>query len=321
MKRKILNSFIICIIGTLLLADNKKEVKNKSSFSSGNEKSEAQFTNSDMDNIKRKKCVAFYYRNKNGYIIPLVPHSDVDTTLRNNHNTELFILKFDDDISIDKDTGFFNFVFNGRKYLYIPDLYHPVAFQAGSQTSVPYTQKQLQKLEDWHWQFFIKNISTSSFLTENTKNGEWKYDGKDIERFPIVSTPGQKYEFIAMPWVEGASGDGTGEWIEIEIESRYYEKSQTLRILNGYVDIRRPHLFKENNRIKEATLICTPENPEQEIFEKKVVFEDFVYVKKIELEKKCKKIRLRIDSVFKGSKYDDTAITSIYTDDTFYFAR
>ena len=310
MKRRILNSFIIFIVGIFLSACNKKEIKSKNSFSGGNEESEVQLTNSDMDNIKRKKCVFFYYWYKNEYIRPIVPHDDVDTTLRNNHNTGLFLLKFDEDICIDKDTGFFNFVFNGKKYLYIPDLYHSVVFQAGSQTSVPYTQKQLHELEDWHWQFFIKNISTSSFLTENTKNGEWKYDGKDMERFPIVST--SDYEFISMPWVEGVDGDGIGEWIEFEGR---YELSH-LRILNGYVDIRKPHLFKENNRIKEATLICTPENPDEEIFEKKVTFEDFVYVKKIELGKECKKVRLRIDSVFKGSKYDDTAITSIYTDST-----
>ena len=55
MKRKILNSFIICIIGTLLLADNKKEVKNKSSFSSGNEKSEIQLTNADIINNSNAK--------------------------------------------------------------------------------------------------------------------------------------------------------------------------------------------------------------------------------------------------------------------------
>ena len=154
-------------------------------------------------------------------------------------------------------------------------------------------------------------------MTEDTKNGEWKYDGKDIEKFPIVWTPDKRYDFISMPWVEGVSGDGTGEWIELELNGYI----SNLYILNGYVDVRRPHLFKENNRIKEATLICTPENPNEEIFEKKIIFEDFVYVKKIELGKECKKVRLRIDSVFKGSKYDDTAITSIYTDDTFYFAR
>ncbi len=315
MKRKILNSFVIFIIGISLSACNKKEIKAKSSFSFGNEESEFQFTNGDMDNIKRKKYVAFYPVN-NEDIKPIVPHDVVDVILKNNPDAELFLLKFDDDIRIDKDTGFFNFVFNGKKYLYIPDLFHPVVFQSGSQTSVPYTQNQLHKLKDGKLGFDIKNVSSSSFLTKNTKNGEWKYNGKDIEGFPVVYTPDYKYKFISMPWVEGAAGDGKGEWIEIKMETPSWKRFQTLRILNGYVDIRKPHLFKENNRIKEATLICTPEEPDEEIFEKKVTFEDFVYVKNIYLEKKCKKVRLRIDSVFKGSKYDDTAITSIYTDDT-----
>ena len=211
------------------------------------------------------------------------------------------------DVLLDDSTGFLYFILDGKKYLYIPAEKHPV----------PYTQVQLQNLKvrdgaNWTRFFAIKNISTSSFLTENTKNGEWKYDGKDIERFPIVWTPDNKYDFISMPWVEGVAGDGKGEWIELELNGYISD----LYILNGYVDIRRPHLFKENNRIKEATLICTTGNPDGKIFEKKVAFEDFVYVKSIELGKDFKKIRIRIDSVFKGSKYDDTAITSIYTEYT-----
>ncbi len=59
MKRKILNSFIIFIVGIFLSACNKKEIKSENSFSGGNEESEVQLTNSDMDNIKRKKCVFF----------------------------------------------------------------------------------------------------------------------------------------------------------------------------------------------------------------------------------------------------------------------
>ncbi|MDY2842744.1 MAG: hypothetical protein SOT81_01985 [Treponema sp.] len=55
MKRKILNSFIICTIGISLSACNKKEIKNKSSFSSGNEKSEIQLTNADIINNSNAK--------------------------------------------------------------------------------------------------------------------------------------------------------------------------------------------------------------------------------------------------------------------------
>ena len=348
MKRKILNSFIIFIVGILLSACNKKEIKSENSFLGGNEESEVQLTDSDIINnsntkkdIETKINYADSEKNKwineileyntrgEGYIryfndIGIFPMQkkeflslsifDKKIGMKSEKNINLLLGK---DVLLDDSTGFLYFIFDEKKYLYIPAEKHPVVFQDGYQNSVPYTQVQLQNLkvsyENWRWAFYIERISTSSFLTENTKNGEWKYDGNDIERFPIVWTPDKKYDFISMPWVEGVAGDGVGEWIELELNGYI----SNLYILNGYVDIRRPHLFKENNRIKEATLICTIENTDEEIFEKKVTFEDFVYVKNIELGEDFKKnVRLRIDSVFKGSKYDDTAITSIYTEYT-----
>ena len=40
------------------------------------------------------------------------------------------------------------------------------------------------------------------------------------------------------------------------------------------------------------------------------------YVKKIEFEKPCIKVKIRIDSVYEGEKYEDTCITSIFTPGT-----
>ncbi len=349
MKRKILNSFIIFIVGMLLSACNKKEIKTENLFSNYGKESKSQFTDSDIINNSNTKedietkinCTdseknkwineILEYNTRGGasicyfYDIGIFPMQkkeflslgifDKKIGMKSEKNISLLLGK---DVLLDDSTGFLYFIFDEKKYLYIPAEEHPVVFQDGYQISVPYTQTQLQNLKvsdraNFIWNFAIKSISTSSFLTENTKNGEWKYDGKDIERFPIVCTPNYEYRFISMPWVEGVAGDGVGEWIELELNGYI----SNLYILNGYVDIRRPHLFKENNRIKEATLICTIENTDEEIFEKKVTFEDFVYVKNIELGKDFKKnVRLRIDSVFKGSKYDDTAITSIYTEYT-----
>ena len=48
MKRKILNSFIICTIGISFSACNKKELKNEGSFSSYGKKSVVQLTNTDI---------------------------------------------------------------------------------------------------------------------------------------------------------------------------------------------------------------------------------------------------------------------------------
>lgn len=349
MKRKILNSFIIFIVVMFLSACNKKEIKTENSFSNYGKESKSQFTDSDIINNSNTKedietkinCTdseknkwineILEYNTRGGasicyfYDIGIFPMQkkeflllgifDKKIGMKSEKNISLLLGK---DVLLDDSTGFLYFIFDEKKYLYIPAEKHPVVFQDGYQISVPYTQTQLQNLKvsdrvNFIWNFAIRSISTSSFLTENTKNGEWKYDGKDIERFPIVCTPNYEYRFISMPWVEGVDGDGVGEWIELELNGYI----QNLYILNGYVDIRRPHLFKENNRIKEATLIYAIENPDEKKVEKKVAFEDFVYVKNIELGKDFKKnVRIRIDSVFKGSKYDDTAITSIYTEYT-----
>ncbi|QTQ10856.1 hypothetical protein HRI96_00795 [Treponema parvum] len=181
---------------------------------------------------------------------------------------------------------------------------------------MPYTQEELRNLKDNAWDFTIEAISVSSFLTEKTSKGIWKYDGQDIERFPLVYTPDYKYHFIPMPWVEGVKGPGIGEWIEVVINGIEPWGTCYLQILNGYVDVRKPHLFKQNNRIKEATLFCKPSRSDEKPFEMKIKFEDFVYVKNIVFDKSCRKIKIRIDSVYEGSKYDDTVITSIYTPGT-----
>ena len=55
MKKRILNSFIIFIIGISLSAENTKEIKTENSFSRCNEESESQFTNSDIINNSNTK--------------------------------------------------------------------------------------------------------------------------------------------------------------------------------------------------------------------------------------------------------------------------
>lgn len=225
-------------------------------------------------------------------------------------------LYYGDDIKLDENFGYLYFIYDNKKFFHIPSDLYPVLFMEGMQDSVPYTQEYLQNLTSNDWCFCFKNITVSSFLAENTKNGKWEYNGKDVERFPIVETKNSEYRYISMPWVEGVEGDGIGEWIEVEVASNPKYGTKYLMVLNGFVDVRRPHLYKENNRIKEATLICTPSIGNGDPFEIKINFEDFVYVKKIEFEKPCIKVKIRIDSVYEGEKYEDTCITSIFTPGT-----
>ena len=117
-----------------------------------------------------------------------------------------------------------------------------------------------------------------------------------------------------VPWVEGKSGYGIGEWIEYDISS-FLENREDLKdqnaklyILNGYVNPNQPALYKDNSRIKKATLII------DDTTVIKIEFNDIVEFTCVELNRPFFKVRLIIDEVYKGSKYDDTCITAITVD-------
>lgn len=229
-------------------------------------------------------------------------------------------LKIGEEILLDEDIGFTYFINNGKRYLYIIGDNHPIIYRENKKiTPYDYNQNYLHnKTKSFDgsretYTFDITDIRVSSFLTEHTKSGVWKYDGKDIEKFPILNDKTQNGDIIShisMPWVEGIPGDGIGEWIEITCNT------DKLFIVNGFVDVRRPYLFKENNRLKEATVICIPYSDSNSETELKLKFEDFVYIKTVQLPFWCKKIRVIIDDVYKGTKYSDTVITSIFTEET-----
>lgn len=177
-------------------------------------------------------------------------------------------LNIENDLKLDEQTGFITFSYNHKLITFIPSKARKSSIflekknnQISSCTfSQEYLHLQKTSYPDTGMEYYfeIKNISVSSYLTERTKNGIWKYDGQDIERFPILHAKDldeNYFENIPMPWVEGKEDDGIGEWISF---NTHRLGVRTLYIVNGFVDIRRPHLFKENNRVKNATLICKP---------------------------------------------------------------
>lgn len=152
----------------------------------------------------------------------------------------------------------------------------------------------------------IKNISASSYLSENTKKGFVEYIPSNLtEKLYYRGGPDYDhilYDSVTPPWVEGAKGYGIDEYLDIEFKW----KSDEIQILNGFVDFLRKNLYTDNSRVK--TLLIESQKPK---FAMEYELEDIVRYNVIKLPEKTDKIRMTIKDVYKGDKYDDTCISSI----------
>ena len=104
-------------------------------------------------------------------------------------------------------------------------------------------------------------------------------------------------------WVEGKSDSGIGEWIYFE--SPIEKTISKMIISNGYHKTN--ELYLENNRIE----IVEIETSDGNSFEVGIV--DYMLPIEIEFEEplKTNSIRIKIKSVFSGSKYNDTVISGV----------
>ncbi len=115
---------------------------------------------------------------------------------------------------------------------------------------------------------------------------------------------------LETAWVEGAKGNGEGEFLE------YYFKNDSPRvtkaiIINGYV--KTPELWAANNRVKDLDLYINGE------FYAKLQLKDVQAEQIFELPTLGRRedgkdliLTFVIKSVYPGTKYNDTAITEIY---------
>jgi hypothetical protein len=158
---------------------------------------------------------------------------------------------------------------------------------------------------------FVDNIKASSTL----KDKNYSYD---IEN---VTLPSRENCYVQnLPWAEGKADEGIGESIEFDIMSVYHAYSDgagrkeirgniQVSILNGFVNPYKQSFFYENNRIKKASIYVDG----QKYMDLK--FNDFVEFTEFEIPSDSKHVKIVIDEVYKGTKYNDTCITKI---DVFY---
>lgn len=117
---------------------------------------------------------------------------------------------------------------------------------------------------------------------------------------PVNLTDGR----LDTAWVEGVPGDGVGEWIVMIPAAG--KKVLGFEILNGYHKNR--ELFIRNNRVNGLDVIL-PSGYRQTIsLADQAGPQRFTFPSALSVEW----IELRIKSVYRGTKYQDTAITELH---------
>ena len=176
--------------------------------------------------------------------------------------------------------------------------------------------KNPQKVDETNG-YLIKNLKASSTLTDKyhtySADGMLKVYAKNPNSENLYYQQASAPKFWVrdnIPWVEGKTGDGIGEYIEFDLypSTDYRHDKYRIRILNGYVNPLLPHLFKENNRIKTATVETDKGYKDTISFEDVVEFTDFFIPMK---KDGPTHVKITIDEVYKGSKYSDTSITAL----------
>ncbi len=151
----------------------------------------------------------------------------------------------------------------------------------------------------------IKNVISENYLTEKSENKIIEYKTDDLNKniiFDSMIDIVSRWNHEKLPWVEGEDGPGIGVTLDIEFE----DPSDHLLVVNGYVDFGKTYLYKANNRVKDAVIRSL--DPEEK-FEIDIHFDDVVRFHEFRFPSKSKKVQFEIKSVYKGDKWDDTAIT------------
>ncbi|HPQ82012.1 MAG TPA: discoidin domain-containing protein [bacterium] len=113
---------------------------------------------------------------------------------------------------------------------------------------------------------------------------------------------------VRTAWVEGAPGDGIGEWIRVAYESPM--RINRIYFANGYGKTEKS--YRENGRIKGAEISTEAGSFTKTLSD--VKGEQTIELPKAMAGKKTRWIKLTIKSVYPGTKYKDTAFAEFRPD-------
>lgn len=143
-----------------------------------------------------------------------------------------------------------------------------------------------------------------------TRYDEWGSQYKDCSSYLKEKSKAYPVEnlrklVVDTPWVEAANGDGVGEGFTIKCTSRTNPLGPYLLIMNGYISYDKPYLYKQNNRIKTIRVMGTKTKKL-----KTLNLLDTPHPQTVDISfiTEPEDIRIEIESVYKGTKYDDTCL-------------
>lgn len=133
---------------------------------------------------------------------------------------------------------------------------------------------------------------TDLYASSALKEGKTEYTIKNI----AVPT-------LNQPWVEGVDGNGIGEYIQFNKKN-----ASGLYILNGFVAFSRPDLYEKNNRVEKISISGLSTNNSIDILLMDTAKPQYIDLSKFQDNEI---IRLTINGVYNGLKYNDTCISGI----------
>jgi hypothetical protein len=211
------------------------------------------------------------------------------------------------DMKVD-EYGFFHILISNMDAIIIPgdsrceifrcSYYDSKEFREIYEKYYPYTLEDIE----WPGRMNINEIKASSYLSEETDQGSLEYKPENLKIRYLIEHMRDFFNEFCLPWVEGVEGDGTGETLEVT----FIEPTNVFVILNGFVDILKRNLYKDNNRLKTINIKSLDNS-----FDFNYTFEDVVMFSDIDLPEYTKGIRIEILEVYPGDKYNDTCISGI----------
>lgn len=123
---------------------------------------------------------------------------------------------------------------------------------------------------------------------------------KDGKEYPVTNLCDMDSE---TPWVEGVPGYGIGE--SFVLENTWETVYKTLLIMNGFISYEKPFLYKQNGRIKKIRVTGMVSGKE-----KVLDVLDTPHPQSVDISfiTEPEDVRIMIEEVYPGTKYDDTCI-------------